>query len=149
MPNSVQKQDPPVSLWQKLMRMRVIQTLALYIPIGWVFIEIITAATENFALPVWIPGGAMILFVAGLPVAAFLAWAFQWTESGVITDVKGWRGGIVLTIAVTLLFGLSAFLFLNLRPDALLENAGALTDPVAVIAVLPFEDRTSDDSNLG
>jgi len=149
LPDSIQKQGPPISPWQKLLRQRVIQTLALYIPIGWILNEIVIAASDNFALPGWVTTGALILFIAGIPVVAFVSWAFQWTESGVVADVKGWRGGIVVTIAVTLLFGVSTFLYLNLRKEALLENTGAITEPVAVIAVLPFEDQTGDDSSFG
>jgi len=148
-PDPEMKQEPTETLWQKLLRQRVIQTLALYIPAGWMLIEITMAVSESFDLPAWVINGAMVLFVAGMPVVAFLAWAFQWTDSGVATDVKGWRGSVVLTIAATLLFGVSAFLYLNLRQEALLENGGALTEPVAVVAVLPFVEQGSDQSTLG
>jgi TolB-like protein len=143
------EEEPPVSLWQKLVRQRIIQTLVLYIPIGWMLVEIATALSEGFDLPPWVLNGAMVLFIAGIPVAIFLAWAFQWTESGVSTDVKGWRGGIVLTVAAVLLFGVSAALYLNLRKEVLLENAGALTDPIGVVAVLPFVQQGVQQSQLG
>ncbi|MFP6809251.1 MAG: hypothetical protein VB957_18995 [Pseudomonadales bacterium] len=42
-----------------------------------------------------------------------------------------------------------AHLYLNLKNDALLENTGALTQPSAVIAVLPFSSVISEDASVG
>ena len=102
MDNPQPNSEPPESLWQKLLRQKVIQTLVLYVPVGWMLIEIVTAVSERFDLPAWVINGVMVLYIAGIPVTAFLAWAFQWTDKGVATDVKGWRGGVVLTVAGTL-----------------------------------------------
>lgn len=144
-----EENTPAASLWQKLKKMRVVQTLTLYIPIAWICVEILTAVVEKLLLPPWISSIAMILFIAGIPVAAFLAWAFQWGESGLALDVKSWRGGLVFTVALALLFGVSTSLYLSLERNQLLDGGDALTEPRAVVAVLPFDQPGADDPATG
>lgn len=134
------------SFWRRLYETRVIQTLAIYIPVAWVVVEILDVIAERFALPGWVGAGAIILFIAGIPVTAFLAWAFQWGASGPTAEMKGWRAGLVITIAIGMLAGMTSFLMLNLDRKMLLAGGDALTDPVAVVGVLPL---TSDDQDAG
>jgi TolB-like protein len=141
--------DPAASLWQKLKQMRVVQTLTLYIPIAWVAVEMLSAIVEKLLLPAWISSIATILFIAGIPVAAFLAWAFQWGDSGLALDVKSWRGGLVFTVALALLFGVSTSLYLSLDRNQLLDGGDALTEPLAIVAVLPFDQPGADDPATG
>lgn len=134
------------SLWSRLVQARVIQSLAIYIPVGWVLTEIATAATENFGLPAWVPGLAMTLLIAGIPVVAFLSWAFQITDTGIRTQVRSLQGGIAITIAVSLLFGIGTVLFqrLQVQPEVTSEAVTDNSTPVRkssgppMVGVLPF-----------
>lgn len=132
-------------LWRRLYETRVIQTLAIYIPVAWVAVEILDVVAERFSLPGWVAGGAVVLFIAGIPVTAFLAWAFQWGASGPTAEMKGWRAGLVVTIAIGMLLGTTSVLMLNLDRETLLSDGDALTEPVAVVGVLPL---TGDDSEV-
>lgn len=140
------------SFWTRLVQARVIQSLAIYIPVGWVLTEIATAATENFGLPAWVPGLAMTLLIAGIPVVAFLSWAFQVTDHGIRTQVRSLKGGIAITVAVSLLLGIGAVLSqrLQVQPDiadiTVSPETSESTDALApvkrsgppMVGVLPF-----------
>lgn len=136
------------SIWSRLVGARVIQTLAIYIPVGWVLTEIATAATENFGLPAWVPGLAMTLLIAGVPVVAFLSWAFQITDEGIRTQVRSLKGGIAITVAISLLLGIGATLFQRLQvkpeiePVTEMEEAAPVMEAVRsgppMVGVLPF-----------
>jgi hypothetical protein len=87
---------------------RVLQTLAIYIPVAWILTEIVTQATDNFGLPLFLPGLSMVLLIAGIPVVAFLAWAFQITEDGLRLEVASIRGGLAIIGVPQLLVTLRA-----------------------------------------
>jgi TolB-like protein len=139
------------SFLKRLIEARVIQTLAIYIPVGWILTEIATQATDTFSLPYWIPGSAMALFIAGIPVAAFLAWAFQITHEGIRLEVASLKGGLAVTIAISLMLGISAILFQRIEnvPDPEIDQAGIAnygsvhTAVVNSIAVMPFDSKNS------
>lgn len=142
---SVAKKAKP-SLWHQFVETRVIQTLAIYIPVGWMTLEIVSTATEYFDLPDWVSQLTIVLFFSGIPVAAFLAWVLQRTEKGIAVEVKGWRKYLVSVVSISLLIGVSSALFLALREPLLQERGSALTEAVSVLAVLPFEN--TDDRSL-
>jgi Tfp pilus assembly protein PilF/TolB-like protein len=133
---------------------RVIQTLAIYIPVAWVFTEIVTAATANFGLPAWLPGLAMVLLISGIPVVAFLAWAFQITADGVRTEVVSVKGGLFVAVALAVLLGIGTTLFQRLEtaaPDISAYRSGGQgpvgTQPVTSVSVFAFEGP--GDGSLG
>lgn len=136
-------------MWSRLIEARVIQALAIYLPVGWVLTEIATAATDNFGLPDWVPGLAMTLLIAGIPVVAFLSWAFQVTDDGIRTEVRSLKGGIAITVAVSLLLGIGSVLFQRLQvqpemaasptaPEVAPETEVAKRTGPPMVAVLPF-----------
>jgi TolB-like protein len=55
-------------------RRSVWQILALYLVSGWVAYEVVQSLTEGLALPAWLPGAAVVILIAGLPIV--LATAF-------------------------------------------------------------------------
>ena len=61
------KSEHKSGLYARLLEARVIQTLAIYVPVGWLLTEIVASATETFGLPDWMAGGAMALLIAGIP----------------------------------------------------------------------------------
>jgi len=126
---------------RRLLDARAIQTLAIYIPVAWVFTEIITAATANFGLPTWLPGLAMVVLISGIPVVAFLVWAFQITEQGIRTEVVSVKGGLVIAVASAALLGTGIVLFQRLAPpESIVETAPPATaESVTSVPVLEFE----------
>ena len=87
----------------------------------------------------------MVLLIAGIPVVAFLAWVFQITDGGIKTEVVGMRGGLAITIALSILLAGGALLFQQLETvEPLIDTAnlstyGSVTQkPVATIVVMPF-----------
>lgn len=140
------RHSPGKGLLARLIEARVIQTLAIYIPVGWVLAEITTAATPYFGLPAWVPGLAMVLLISGIPVVAFLAWAFQVTPQGVRTEVASIRGGLAIAMALAVLLAVSTLLFQRFEDQqSQMEGVAAAsygpvtTRPVAALAVIDFE----------
>jgi tetratricopeptide (TPR) repeat protein len=131
-------------LWERLKRARVVQTLAIYLPMGWVVIEILTAVTNNFGLPGYVPGLALVIFIAGLPIVTYLSWALQWTSEGIVVEKNGWRSGLAFAVVLGVVFAIASGMLLTLEQEY--ERAaptpglgGAATEPVASVAVLPIE----------
>lgn len=129
---------------RRLIDARVPQTLAIYIPVAWIFTEITTAATPYFGLPPWTPGLAMVILIAGIPVVAFLAWAFQLTPEGVRLEVVSIKGGLAISCALAVLMGVGTVLFQHLRvaPGTSPVSISPVGPDVAVVssvAVVEFE----------
>jgi len=154
-----QSTDRPAepSFLKRVYQTRLVQTLAIYVPSAWFLNEFIAYATESFGLPAWIAGVAMALFIASIPVVAFLAWVFQITSSGVKTEVVSWKGGLAITIAISVLLGISSVLYSNLQINQSVESSIADADIASTrpyeleasyensIAVLPFLDLGGSD----
>jgi tetratricopeptide (TPR) repeat protein len=95
----------------------------------------------------------MALFIAGIPVSAFLAWAFQITSEGIRLEVASLKGGLAVTIAISLMLGISAVLFqrIDSGPTPAINTQGlvglgnSFTAAVNSVAVLPI---VSDDDQL-
>jgi serine/threonine-protein kinase len=148
---------PEPSFLKRLLETRVVQTLAVYVPVAWFCNEFLAYATESFGFPQWIAGAAMALFIASIPVVAFLAWVFQVTEEGIKTEVASWQGGLAITLAGSLLLGGSYYLFANLdinsqQADRSLATAQPQRESYQLgdsfessVAVLPFASLASGD----
>ncbi len=65
------------------------------------------------------------------------------------SNFKKLRGGLILATMIVLIFALSRFDLLNFQTRELLEGGNVLTEPVSVIAVLPFEQSASINSSSG
>jgi serine/threonine-protein kinase len=99
----------------------------------------------------------MAIFIASIPVVAFLAWVFQITESGVKTEVASWKGGLAITLAISILLGASSTLYSNLQINQPAESRADTDQSVRElpyqlqqtyensIAVLPFVDLGGAD----
>jgi tetratricopeptide (TPR) repeat protein len=138
-------------LLARLIEARVIQTLAIYIPVGWVLAEITTTATPYFGLPDWVPGLAMVMLISGIPVVAFLSWAFQITPQGVRTEVASIKGGLAIALSLAVLLAVSTLLFQRFQnQQSLLERVApasygpVTTRPVAAVSVIDFDSPAND-----
>ncbi|NCF74184.1 MAG: hypothetical protein GWP67_11860 [Gammaproteobacteria bacterium] len=118
-----------------------------YVIAGWLFVQAADIATESFAAPEWVMRTLIIFLLIGLPVALFLAWAFELTPDGVVkaedlpeNTPKDPRAGKRLNavIMVTLIIAVGW-----LGWDKLQGPGESLMSEAAVdksIAVLPFDD---------
>lgn len=70
-------------LIRELRRREVFRTLGLYVGVFWIFIEGASVFLPAFDAPEWVLRGIIIVAIIGLPIAAVLAWVYDFTESGV------------------------------------------------------------------
>jgi len=125
--NSPEQSNKNVSWFSQLLHKRVFQTLAIYIAIAWGGTEILLAMQETLGFPEWIARLAMAVFIAGIPVAAFLAWAH---------DLK--------SRAVRILLRSAAIVALVTGAVLMFQQSRAPGPPEASVAVLPFVDMSPD-----
>lgn len=131
---------------EELRYRNVFRVAAAYIVIGWVITQVADVVGGAFGLPDWFLQTIIMVLVLGLPVALFLAWAFELTPDGMMkADAvptgapKDPRSGRVLNgiIIATLLIAVALLGWDRLRGPAYGENI-ATTEKS--IAVLPFDD---------
>ncbi|NNF39540.1 MAG: hypothetical protein HKN71_12790, partial [Gemmatimonadetes bacterium] len=63
----------------ELKRRNVFKVSGAYAVLGWLIIEVVDTLAPRMALPDWVPGFVIILVLAGFPIAAVFAWAFELT----------------------------------------------------------------------
>ena len=71
-----------INFLNELRRRNVIRVAAAYLVVGWLVMQVISIISAAAALPEWADGVALILLLAGMPVALFIAWAFEMTPDG-------------------------------------------------------------------
>jgi len=129
---------------EELSHRNVIRVGAAYVVAGWLIAQVGDLVADVFNLPDWFMQTVIILLVLGLPLALFLAWAFELTPEGmkkaheVPKDApKDPRAGRVLNgvtiVALVIAVGWLALDKIHSAPDAI-----APVDKS--IAVLPFDD---------
>jgi TolB-like protein/Tfp pilus assembly protein PilF len=72
-----------MSLLAELKRRNVFRVGAAYLVVGWLLIEVADTVFPRLGLPEWTVTFVIALLLLGLPVALFLAWAFELTPEGV------------------------------------------------------------------
>jgi TolB-like protein/Tfp pilus assembly protein PilF len=72
-----------MSLFAELKRRNVFRVGAAYLVVGWLLIEVADTVFPRLGLPEWTVTFVIALLLLGLPVALFLAWAFELTPEGV------------------------------------------------------------------
>jgi TolB-like protein/Flp pilus assembly protein TadD len=72
-----------MSLWLELKRRNVFRVGAAYLVVAWLLIEVSDTIFPRLGLPEWTVTFVIALLIVGLPVALFLAWAFELTPEGV------------------------------------------------------------------
>jgi len=115
-----------------------------YVVVSWLIAQVADLVSDVFKLPDWIMQVLIILLVLGLPIALFLAWAFELTPEGMMkadevpADApKDPRAGLVLNVVtmVTLLVAVGWLAW-----DKLHRSVSELAPTNKTIAVLPFDD---------
>src|SRR5690606_10124671 len=72
-----------MSLFAELKRRNVFRVGAAYLVVAWLLIEVSDTIFPRLGLPDWTVTFVIALLMLGLPVALFLAWAFELTPEGV------------------------------------------------------------------
>lgn len=142
-----------MTLFDELRRRHVFRGVIAYVAISWLLIEALQLITEVFAAPDWLMRGIVIAFAAGLVPAAVLSWMYEVTSEGLVAEAEAETAGLasimsdrrfdyaiigVLAVALTLLL-------VERQTDTSLIEGGK----VAAVAVLPFEDFSSQGDQRG
>ena len=157
----------PRNFFAELKRRNVYKVAVAYAIVSWLLIQAASILFPTFEAPPWVMKVFVVVIILGFPVALILAWAFELTPEGIkradevdpnesITPRTG-RKLIGITIVVAVIAaGLFAFQFLRGKPAAT-PGPGATVASVATpapppipeksIAVLPFENLSSDKEN--
>jgi len=154
------------NFFAELRRRNVYKVAVAYAIVSWLLIQAASILFPTFEAPPWVMKVFVGLVVLGFPVALILAWAFELTPEGIkraedvapedsITRGTGRKlAGITVALA---LIAAGLFAFQWLRPQSTVtprpsEAATASTSalppiPEKSIAVLPFENLSSDKEN--
>jgi TolB-like protein len=156
-------------LLSELRRRNVFRVAAAYLVVGWLVMQVISVISDAAGLPGWADSFALILLLAGLPVAVFIAWAFELTPTGlkptenVDPEASLTRAtGSTLDIAIIAGLGLVAVLMIaswfwsggedaadpeEIVAETVTEDTPTPAEQAVVdasIAVLPFADLSPE-----
>jgi TolB-like protein/Tfp pilus assembly protein PilF len=153
------------NFFAELKRRHVYRIAVAYVVVAWVLIQVVTQVFPFFEVPNWAVRLVVVLLVLGFPFALALSWAFELTPEGIKrtedvgpNDSSLRRKGRMLTglIIAVAFIGLGFLLFQQFRKTPAVSAttiashlrtvASAAVDPKS-IAVLPFENLSSDKSN--
>jgi adenylate cyclase len=137
----------------ELRRRNVIRVAAAYLVVGWLVMQVISVIAAAAALPDWADGLALILLLAGMPVALFIAWAFEMTPDGLKPTTAVAEGDSIApqtgrTLDYAIIAGLVILVALigwqQMAPRAAAPaHAIAGDETGASVAVLPFIDLSA------
>lgn len=77
-----------MSFFNELKRRKVFRVGTGYLLIAWLIAQILQLIFESFGTPDWAIKTVLVLLATGLPIALFLAWAYELTPEGLKRDVK-------------------------------------------------------------
>ena len=133
---------------EELRHRNVFRVAAAYVVAGWLIAQVTDLVADAFNLPDWFMQMVIVLLVLGLPVALFLAWAFEITPEGVkkAHEVPGDAPknphagrflNAVTIVALVIAVGWLAW-------DKIHRTPGKIAPMDKSIAVLPFDDFSPD-----
>ena len=157
----------PGRFFAELKRRNVYKVAVAYAVVAWLLIQAASILFPTFEAPPWVMKVSVVVIILGFPVALILAWAFELTPEGIkradeidpneSSTPRTGRKLIGITIVVAVIAaGLFVFQFLHGKPAATpgpgaTVAAGATPAPPPIpeksIAVLPFENLSSDKEN--
>src|SRR5450432_2721094 len=153
----------PRNFFGELKRRNVYKVAVAYLVVAWLFIQAASIFLPAFDAPSWVMKVFIIFFVLGFPIVLALSWAFEITPEGIkfesevptnksVTKRTGWK---IVGITVVLAVVATGLMLFQLVRSKSATAAVALPVPVPVvatipeksIAVLPFENLSSDKEN--
>jgi TolB-like protein len=143
---------------EELRYRNVFRVAVAYVVAGWLIAQVADLAADAFNAPDWVMQMLIVLLLIGLPIALFLAWAYELTPEGVKkakdlpTDLpKDPRAGRQLNriTIVALVIAVAWLGWDKVQQPAVGPAVEVPTEPMEKsIAVLPFADF-SPDSDQG
>ncbi|HEV3098145.1 MAG TPA: hypothetical protein VGY75_00360, partial [Candidatus Udaeobacter sp.] len=141
------------NFFAELQRRNVYKVAAAYAVVAWLLVQVATQLFLVFEGPRWALRLVVAAIIVGFPIALIVAWAFELTQVGLrrteTADPEHLqpRSPKVAWIYVVTIAGLlSAGVFFLGRYTNLKQSAGTRV-PAKSIAVLPFENLSSDKEN--
>jgi TolB-like protein/Tfp pilus assembly protein PilF len=141
------------NFFAELQRRNVYKVAAAYAVVAWLLVQVATQLFLVFEGPRWALRLVVAAIIVGFPIALIVAWAFELTQVGLrrteTADAEHLqpRSPKVAWIYVVTIAGLlSAGVFFLGRYTNLKQSAGTRV-PAKSIAVLPFENLSSDKEN--
>ena len=148
------------NFFSELKRRNVYKVAVAYAVIGWLLVQVATQVFPFFEIPNWAVRLIVLLIVIGFPIALVIAWAFELTPQGLkrTEDVdlaaqprrKSYAWVYVVIVGAAFSTGLFFIGRYTGRNTARVAGAAAATGPSISqksIAVLPFENLSSDEEN--
>lgn len=151
--------------FSEFVRRNVHKVVLGYLAVGWLLTEVMTTALPAIGAPDWVGKLVLLIFVLGLPFAAWFSWEFEVTPEGLkrthevepgksITEQTGQRlnkiiiGVLVAAVALLLV---DRFLLDKSAESSADVNAVQSADAISSIAVLPFADfsESADQAYIG
>ena len=150
----------PRNFFAELKRRNVYKVAAAYAVVGWLLVQVATQVFPFFEIPNWAVRLVVLAIVIGFPIALVIAWAFELTPQGLkrTEDVDlaaqgsrkphAWIYVVIVGAAFSIgLIFIGRYTARNSVRAARTEAATAKTVPEKSIAVLPFENLSSDKEN--
>jgi TolB-like protein/Tfp pilus assembly protein PilF len=145
------------NFFAELQRRNVYKVAVAYAVIAWLFLQAASILFPTFEAPAWAMKVLVVILVAGFVVALFVAWAFEMTPQGMKRTedvgpdekIPQWSRRkfaaliLALTAMAAALLGYQVFRSNPARPNP----AEPANIPEKSIAVLPFENLSSDKEN--
>ena len=154
---------------EELKRRHVYRVGAAYAVVGWVLIEVATQVFPVFHFPDWAAQLVVLFILIGFPIVVVLAWAFDATPQGVVRTADAPNFSPRRSRHAGIAVGLIAVLFAAMvgggywwwhrgapkittlvsssNPVASSQPSAGPAIPEKSIAVLPFENLSSDKDN--
>src|SRR2546428_1513224 len=142
------------NFFSELKRRNVYKVAVAYAVVGWLLVQVTTQVFPIFEIPNWASRLIVLAIVIGFPIALVIAWAFELTPEGlkrtedVDLAVAAQLPRHRVWIFVVIIAGaMSLGLFFLGRITAPSKQSGVNEVSSKSIAVLPFENLSSDKEN--
>ena len=147
------------NLFTELKRRNVFRVGVAYVVIGWLLVQVSDTIAPMMNLPEWAPRMILYLMIIGLPVALFLAWAYELTPEGVkksgdvdeeasVTATTGRKLDLVIIATLVMALGYFVWERQSSPPAPSGETVAEAPAPATQsIAVLPFANLSDDPAN--
>ncbi|MBW2716066.1 MAG: hypothetical protein JRD03_08315 [Deltaproteobacteria bacterium] len=154
-----------MSLFAELKRRSVFRVGIAYVIGAWVIAQVADLVLDNIEAPEWVMQTILLVLAIGLPLALFLAWAFELTPQGIkretpvdpdepVTQTKSRKfdfGLIALLAVAVVYFAVDKFTSeAESVPTESIAEVGSAEETQArekTIAVLPFVNMSKDPDN--
>jgi TolB-like protein/Flp pilus assembly protein TadD len=148
------------NFFSELKRRNVYKVAVAYAVVGWLVIQVTATIVPALHLPDSVTTAVVVLVLLGFPIALVISWAFEMTPEGMkrtadvsadeVQSMPYWSkkkfAAFIIAVAI-IAAGLFVFQSLRTRSTVIPRSGEATSVPEKSIAVLPFENLSSDKEN--